>query len=440
MNYWRYGLALGMVLTPALVSAQARPADERLEQLQRRLDTQEARIRELESRLATAEARGAEVDGTPKPAPLEQRVARQAETVPPQSVSPAQIAAASAPIVSARRLRVGGDLRLRYESNFGESGARDRDRAVLRARLRAAYALSSKIELGAQFTTGDPDDPNSTDITLSNFNDDLQVSLDQIYARFKLGQLQLHAGKFPLPFIRTDLVWDGDVSPQGASASWRLPLGSRVAVTLNGLYFIVDESVAGDDSDMLGGQVAAEVPLTDKLRLDIGLAYYDYSLRGVAGGDAGDFRTNPRRPDGRYLSDFDLANVLLALNWKGLGAKWPARLSADLVSNFGAATSEDFGYSIDFQIGRTLASKDWRIGYGYAVAETDAVLAAFAHDNTTLGSNYRQHTLSVDYVWRPNLLFNATLYHYRALRGDLIASAVPRDWVNRLRLNMLLTF
>ncbi|MBK6718380.1 MAG: hypothetical protein IPG62_00525 [Sphingomonadales bacterium] len=44
---------------------------------------------------------------------------------------------------------------------------------------------------------------------------------------------------------------------------------------------------------------------------------------------------------------------------------------------------------------------DWRFGCGYAETGVDAVLAAFSHDNTDLATNYRQHTLLVDYVVVP---------------------------------------
>ncbi|WP_350283865.1 hypothetical protein [Nitrosomonas sp.] len=38
----------------------------------------------------------------------------------------------------------------------------DRNRDVLRARLRAAYAVNDWLAIGGQLATGDPDDPHST--------------------------------------------------------------------------------------------------------------------------------------------------------------------------------------------------------------------------------------------------------------------------------------
>ena len=125
-----------------------------------------------------------------------------------------------------QRPQLSGDIHLRYESNFGDQDARDRDRFV----LRGIYAISDAFSVGAQLTTGDPDDPNSSDVTLSNFNDDLAISLGQIWLRAKFGTAQLTGGKVPLPFKRADMVWDGDVHPEGLPATFSSDIASAVFI------------------------------------------------------------------------------------------------------------------------------------------------------------------------------------------------------------------
>lgn len=337
------------------------------------------------------------------------------------------------------RLQLSGDVRLRYESNFGDKDGRNRDRGVLRARLRAAYTINDWLTVGGQIATGDPDDPNTTDVTLTGFDDDLQVSLDQAYLRAKTGNLELYGGKVPQPFARTDLVWDGDVSPQGVSASYKLPLGGGSSLKATGLYFLVDESVAGPNSDMVGGQLAFEASPSEFLKFELAAAYYDYSLRSTAGGDAGDFRSN-RFVNGRYLSDYDLLDVIGAVTWSGLGEAWPVRIIADYVKNFGAPSAHDSGFGVDALLGRTSERGDWRFGYGYAETDVDAVLAAFSHDNTNIATNYRQHSLSIDYVPAKNVVLNATLYHYKPKDPAYAGANDPDDWLDRLRLNFLVNF
>lgn len=358
---------------------------------------------------------------------------------PTGAAGPVNPPVGSAPSAMPSRLTLNGDLRVRYESNFGLANARDRDRLVLRARLRGAYAINEWLAIGGQIATGDNDDPNSTDITLANFDDDLTVALDQAYLRAVRGGLTVFAGKIPQPFARTELVWDGDVSPQGVSGSYKVPLGGDASLKANGLYFLIDDSITGRDSRMFGGQLQAETDPSAALKLELAAGYYDYHLPSTAGGDAGDFRTN-RFAAGRYLSDFDLLDVIGAVQFNGLGDRWPVRIVGDYVHNFGATTGQDTGFGLDLLVGRGSKLHDWRFGYGYAEAEVDAVLTAFSHDNTNLASNYLQHTLLVDYVVAPNVVLNATYYRYRAKSPLFTTGFSASDWAERVRLNVLASF
>lgn len=341
--------------------------------------------------------------------------------------------------VADSRLDLSGDMRVRYEINRGDRDAATRNRWVARARVRASYAISDWLAAGGQVVTGDPDDPNTADTTLGNFDDDLTIALDQAYLRANFGNLQLQAGKYPQPLVRTDLVWDSDVSPQGASAAYKQPLGAGTSLKATGLYFIIDDSVVGKDSRMIGGQVALETAPTEKIKFELAAGYYDYRLSSLAGADSGDFRSN-LMVGGRYQSDFNLLDVVGAVTWKGLGGPWPVRVVGDYVHNYGAATSEDTGYAIDLYIGRGNKRGDWRFNYGYAQTETDAVLAAFSHDNTGIATNYAQHTLALDYAVTDNLLLNATLYNYKPLRQVNARLNDPNDWLQRVRFNILANF
>ena len=332
-----------------------------------------------------------------------------------------------------------GDLRLRYESNFSDSDGRNRDRVVLRARLRGTYEIFGALSVGAQFTTGDPDDPNSSDVTLSNFNDDLAVSLDQIWLRAKIGKSQLTGGKVPLPFKRTDMVWDGDVHPEGLSATYGSHITRAVSVRAAGLYFFIDENIGGADSRMIGGQLGITAKIDPMLSVDASAGYYDYRLKSVLGGDVGDFRSN-RFANGRYLSDFDLVDLIGSATWAGLGTRWPVSLTANYVNNVGATTSANDGISLNLAAGRLSQRGDWRIGYGFAQTGVDAVFAAFSEDNTALGSNYIQHNLSIDYVLRPHLTVNGTFYRYRLKSAFDAVANDPTEWLNRLRINLLADF
>lgn len=418
------------VAVPVAARAEDAPQDGAIAELRVAVQALQAEQARARARIAELEAVLTGQDGArPIPAPAPGSTPRA--VVAPIEGDPATRSVASSP----SRLALSGDVRVRYESNFGVKGVRDRDRSALRARLRATYAVNRWLMVGGQLTTGDLDDPNSSDVTLSNFDNDLQISLDQAYIRLAPGNFQALLGKIPQPFVRTELVWDGDVSPAGVSLGYATSLGGT-KLKANALYFLVDEAVAGPDSRMIGGQIAVETPPA-QLQAELAVGYYDYTLRSVAGAAAGDFRSN-LLADGRYLSDFNLLDVIAAVTWNGLGARWPVRIVGDYVHNFGAATAADTGFSLDLLIGRASRTGDWRVSYGYAQAETDAVLAAFSQDNTNLATNYVQHMLAVDFVPRTNVTLNATYYRYR--QKDMVDGLDPIGWQNRLRFNFMIGF
>jgi len=363
-------------------------------------------------------------------------VASPATTPTTQPSAPA----ATLGTAAAPRFNVSGDMRLRSQGDYSDTNLPDRTSAQVRGRLGATYAVNDRVTIGARLVTGDPDDPNSTDVQLANFDDDLQVSLDLAYAQLNFGDLKVFGGKIPQPFARTDLVWDSDVNPQGVSAVYKKLLADGSALRASGLFFIVDEQAVATDSTMAGAQVGYDSAALGDWKYDLSVAYYDYRLGNTSGGDAGDFRSNLRNPDGSYLSDFNLGDLVAGISWSGAGERWPLHATADYVHNFGAETSADTGYGLDLALGRASKQGDWRLTYGYSVAETDSVLAAFSHDNIVIGTNYRLHALTFDYVPMPKTLLTAIWYHYQPYNPANVGANDSGDWLERLRLAFLVNF
>jgi hypothetical protein len=422
--------APGVATAEAIVPAEVAAIRAEMDSLRAAQAARIVEMRQAESRLAALEASVLQ---------LEAATATPAGATP--TASPATVTSAVAPAQPASpRLQLAGDFRARFESNTATDSMAQRNRGVVRARLRAGYALSDRLFLGGMLSTGDPANPRTGDVTLSDFDGDLPVKLAQAYVRGELGPLQLIAGKMPQPFQRTELLWDGDVNPQGVAAAYRAPFGPSGSLKLSGLYFLVDESAAGPDSDMLGGQLSLGQALSTNLKLELSAAYYDYRLRSAPGTTAASFRGNLVGPDGGYLSDFELFDGVATVTYDGLGPRWPVRLVGDYVKNLGAAVEDDTGIELDLMFGRASHPGDWRIMYGYSEAGVDAVLGAFSTDNTDIATNYLQHAVAVDYVLSPQVMLNATAYHYRPKNALFAGSRDPDEWLNRVRLNLQVTF
>lgn len=338
------------------------------------------------------------------------------------------------------RLKIAGDVRVRAQSDLTEGEDNERKSTQFRGRWGATYAITDSVLIGGRLVTGDPDDPNSTDVQLSNWDDDLQVSLDLAYAQFNLGDLKVFGGKIPQPFTRTDLVWDGDVNPQGASAVYKHALDGGSAFRANALLFIVDERVLGSDSTMAGFQLGYDSASFGGWKYDLSAGYYSYNLGNVLGADLGDFRGNLRNPDGTYVSDFDLVDVVGGVSWQGANPKWPVRVVGDYVKNLGAESDTDTGYGADISFGRASQVGDWRFTYGYSQTDVDAVLAAFSHDNIAIATNYQLHALTVDYTPIPKTTISGIWYHYSPNDPTYAGLISASDWLDRIRLYFQVAF
>jgi len=419
-----------LAATALSLAMPAQAQDSRLDALERRIAEQDRRIADLEaltarqSDLLQQASTPAPVAPTPLPAPT------------PSLAAPATASAAPDGLFRIPGLDVAGDMRVRQEWNFVDG--RNRSRTAVRARVRASYAVSDHFSVGTQIVTGDPDDPNSTDVTLGNFVDDFQVSLDQAWIRYANGGFTTYAGKFPQQFQRTDMLWDGDVSPQGVAAAYGANIG-KARVDARGLWFVIDEASVARDSDMLGGQLALSAPLASDFKAGLTGSYYHYRLGSVTGADAGDFRGN-LVSGGRYLSDFHLLEGIGTLGWAGLSPRWPLSFTADYVHNLGAAVSGDTAFNLELAAGRTAQPGDWRIAYNYSEVEVDSVLAAFSHDNIDLSTNYKLHGLGISHVPAPHLQLDLLWYHYRPLDAAYAGSLPPTDWLDRIRLAFMVSF
>ena len=335
-----------------------------------------------------------------------------------------------------------GDFRLRYENNSADtyplSPRGIRNREVFRVRAGALVTINNYLTAGARLVTGNSDDPKTTDVTLGNFLNDLEVSLDQAYLQLTYQGLVLSGGKFPNPFLRAiEVIWDGDVNPQGLAGSYTVPGSSVFTPKVTGMYFIVDEQSNGPDSYMGGGQASLAVNATDNLGFTLAGGYYDYTIRSLAHAGPGDIRDNYLAPgDTLYLSDFNLLDVTAIGTSSAFGERYPIRLFGNYVKNLGAEVDEDQGLAAGIYVGKASTKGDRRLHYSYSEAQTDAVLGAFSHDNLRLGTNYVLHTLAVDFVPLRSTVLNATWYIYR--RKD--PKATPNDYISRLRLNLLVLF
>lgn len=336
-------------------------------------------------------------------------------------------------------LEISGDFRVRYEYNSSYADTPSWERGVLRGRLAAHYALNDYFGIGGRVVTGNPDNPRTSDFAMRDFPSDTEISLDRACITYGYGKLFMSGGKFAKPFTSTEVVWDGDVNPQGLGGHYDLFSGRTWSARFSGVYFIIDQDVFDENSEMLGGQVSLKFQPSENWDLAFHSAYFDYDIVALDPDAPGGARGNNISPDGnRYVSDFNLLDTIGSVTYKGFGDRWNIRLIGDYVRNLGAEVPQDTAYGFDLFAGSLSEPGDFLYRYGYSRVETDAVLGMFSNDNIVIPTNYELHTLALDYTIRPHTFVGLTSYFFRRVEHGLDESAI--DWSSRFRLNLYFTF
>ncbi len=179
------------------------------------------------------------------------------------------------------KLKIKGDFRHRHELIQVED-KEDNNRWRIRARLRAEAEISEAWSAAIGLASGS-DDPVSTNQTLTDGFATKGFSLDLAYFDFHpkaIAGLAVVGGKMKLPFEtadKTELLWDGDLNPEGLALRFGRSLGAKAKMFLNGGLFYVRDSDPDDESYFAGVQAGFNVKVSDDVKITVGGGYYDYS-------------------------------------------------------------------------------------------------------------------------------------------------------------------
>ena len=203
-----------------------------------------------------------------------------------------------------------GDIRLRYESQFGQLNALPnaenpavvgnelsaRHRFRLRARLGLRGHIGEQFDWGLRFTTGTMPDVTSTNQTLTDFFSHKTFALSQAFLTYRpaaVPGLRLQGGKFDTPWLYTELTLDNDIQPEGFNESysrdfkragalknltliaWQLPMLERQAAFVLDSAGRLDVDASrrgGRDLALYGAQARARFELSPKAALTVSAA------------------------------------------------------------------------------------------------------------------------------------------------------------------------
>lgn len=207
-----------------------------------------------------------------------------------------------------------GDVRVRYEAFYNqlntlpnaanplivgnELSARNRFR--VRARLQVRGQAGKEFEWGLRFNTGSLADAISSNQTLTDFFNRKPVGLDNAYISYspaRVPGLRLQGGKFDVPWLRTELTIDNDVTPEGFNetysrafknsklknltfVAWQLPFLERNSAFVrnaDGTVNVDESGRGGRDLALYGAQARTRFEFTPETALTLALADLYYS-------------------------------------------------------------------------------------------------------------------------------------------------------------------
>jgi hypothetical protein len=277
----------------------------------------------------------------------------------------------------ARRISIGGDVRLRYQSDtFPEGNAdfadptdlsrtlntsNDRHRYRYRARLDVNADIiddrskkAGRAKIGMRLSTGSENNPISTNETMGDFNNKDKLLFDRAFLQYaykpgkevwggKLPEIKLTGGRFANPFESTNLIWDGDLNFEGFALNFTTDTLTRTtwSMFMSAGYFPLQEvELVQEDKFFWGGQLGFEFRPSSSFTFQIAGAFYDFqNITGKLNepdrpDDASDYTAPLFQTKGNALFIID-SSVALEDQKTGLAAEYQlANASAKMTLKF----------------------------------------------------------------------------------------------------------
>ncbi|TWI57394.1 putative porin [Pseudomonas duriflava] len=359
--------------------------------------------------------------------------ATQAASSNSQAVTKADLTAFEQKLAWAAKTQIKGDVRLRYENVDADTNASEQSRERVRARIGFYSEINPQVDAGVRIATGSSSDRRSTNQSLENYFSKKSMWVDLAYLDWHptaVKDLHLVGGKMLQPWVSMgDVIWDGDINPEGFAATYKMPLGSTGAEVFGSAgYYILDDNVDGDgvefrhDLSMYAGQLGTRFALTDGLKLTLGGSVYAFD------GDNSENAQAALAVNGNTTTQFRLYEGFGQLDVTTLPV--PLAAYGQYVVNDDSATDQDTAWLVG------LKSKVGKFGldYNYRDVQRDAVIGAFTDSDFANGyTGSRGHKFKVAYQIDKNFGLGLT---YFLAESDTAASSRTDADVNTLQVDL----
>jgi len=417
-------LGMGLMLLVSSMTVTAK-ADE-ISELKQLLNEQAKKLQELQERIAQLEARQKL---------KEQSLTEKIEKVAEQKQTPTLPDS----IKWIDKIKWSGDFRYRHDTIDDDSGSTTRDRNRIRARLKMEAEVNDEWDAIFRLATGSSDSPTSTNHTLGDSSDDSfsskEIWLDQAYASYRpksIPDLNIMAGKMGNPFYmvaKNQLIYDGDVSPEGGAVTYEWTLDCSTIAQLTGGAFWLSERSTDADTSIFGIQGLLKRELNGDSHILGGVSYYDFgNIKGktLAGiGSNGNSTTG-----GIYDNDYDILEGFSEYGF--MIGEVPAAIYGSYLRNMVAVNSGDTAWIVGTRYNEAKDLGSWEVSYNYRDVQRDAVVGGL-NDSDFIGggTDGNGHVFGFKYQLAKNVQAGVKYYlseknnstsedDYQLLQADLI--------------------
>ncbi|WP_263262912.1 putative porin [Pseudomonas sp. RIT-PI-S] len=334
------------------------------------------------------------------------------QQVAAQQVKKEDLNAFQQKVAWASKTQIKGDVRLRYENQDTEGAAsnsgKEQDRQRVRARFGVYSEINPQVDAGIRLATGSSNDARSTNENLDNYFVKKSSWIDLAYLDWHptaLPNLHLIGGKMAQPWVSMgDVIWDGDINPEGATATYKHALGGKSELFGSVGYYNLKDNVDGEgvefrhDLRMYAGQLGGRFGVTDNLKLTVGGSVYGFD---------GDEDTTALSINGNSANEqFKLYEGFAQVDISGLAI--PLALYGQYVKNADASDDHDVAWLTG---AKTKVFDKWSLDYNYRDVQRNAVVGAFTDSDFGGGfAGARGHKFKVSYDIDKNFALGATYF------------------------------
>lgn len=360
---------------------------------------------------------------------------------------------------SARNWKWKGDIRLRNEFRNQEGTGNDRNRQRIRFRYGFEGKVADDLKVAARIATGQSStggtggDPVSTNQSFDTNFSKKNIALDLAYIEYTpevpgITKTALVGGIMENPLWTVGpLVWDSDLSMDGAAVKLSKKVGSATELFANSGAFSLDTDETESASLWVTQGGASFTPFTESehdtlknLKLTGGVAYHDY--RNVANAAKAGTDIIARETQNSPPADFNQLNPSLEL--ASVIGGYPLSLYGDWVRNTSASSRVNDGFQVGTKFGKAKSQvfsfanglnlrDSWETGYYFQELQRDAAFDEFTDsDFNDGGTNNRGHVFWLTLATLKNSTLGAKYIMGENLEGAKdVEERFQLDWVTK---------